>query len=63
MACTVSTTSRAALLVRSGAGGARELGGRVGRIAETAVFGVELLARVRWQNDKRDLGRWMRTRA
>jgi ubiquinone biosynthesis protein len=62
MAYAVSTSSRA-LPVRSGVGGARELSGRVGCIAETAAFGVELLARVRWQKDKRDLGRWMRTRA
>lgn len=43
--------------------GAREFGTRAKRIAETTLFGVELLGRIRWQTDRRELGRWMRTRA
>ncbi|GAQ92423.1 hypothetical protein KFL_010120020 [Klebsormidium nitens] len=41
----------------------RELGNRARRIAETTVFGVELLARIKWQTDRQQLGRWMRTQA
>jgi ubiquinone biosynthesis protein len=56
MALAAVATSRAVLAPR-------ELGNRARRIAETTVFGVELLARIKWQTDRQQLGGWMRTQA